>query len=108
MASTSQAFYTYTRLGSIGEPFENGLDGIGVQNEDTYITFGLLHLPLSLTTQLDYSMGVRARNDIPYFGLTGVMLNVWVTVACTTAMTLFGSWVSYPPDMRIVLILRLR
>ncbi|KAF9483698.1 general substrate transporter [Pholiota conissans] len=26
----------------------------------------------------------------PYFGLTGTMLNVWVTVACTTAMTLFG------------------
>ncbi|KAF4622341.1 hypothetical protein D9613_009293 [Agrocybe pediades] len=26
----------------------------------------------------------------PYFGMTGTMLNVWVTVACTTAMTLFG------------------
>ncbi|KAH9475261.1 MFS-type transporter oryC [Psilocybe cubensis] len=26
----------------------------------------------------------------PYFGLTGATLNVWVTVACTTAMTLFG------------------
>ncbi|KDR72883.1 hypothetical protein GALMADRAFT_252212 [Galerina marginata CBS 339.88] len=26
----------------------------------------------------------------PYFGLTGTKLNIWVTVACTTAMTLFG------------------
>ncbi|KAK7047782.1 hypothetical protein VNI00_006110 [Paramarasmius palmivorus] len=26
----------------------------------------------------------------PYFGLTGVALNAWVSVACTTAMTLFG------------------
>ncbi|KAF9483697.1 general substrate transporter [Pholiota conissans] len=26
----------------------------------------------------------------PYFGLTGTMLNVWVTIACTTAMTLYG------------------
>ncbi|THU90604.1 general substrate transporter [Dendrothele bispora CBS 962.96] len=26
----------------------------------------------------------------PYFGMTGFMLNVWVSVACTTAMTLFG------------------
>ncbi|ESK83955.1 hexose carrier protein [Moniliophthora roreri MCA 2997] len=26
----------------------------------------------------------------PYFGMTGVMLNAWVSVACTTAMTLFG------------------
>ncbi|KAF8966121.1 general substrate transporter [Flammula alnicola] len=26
----------------------------------------------------------------PYFGMTGTKLNVWVTVACTTAMTLFG------------------
>lgn len=26
----------------------------------------------------------------PYFGMTGNQLNVWVTVACTTAMTLFG------------------
>ncbi|KAK2461111.1 hypothetical protein APHAL10511_006890 [Amanita phalloides] len=26
----------------------------------------------------------------PYFGLTGTYLNVWITVACTTAMTLFG------------------
>ncbi len=29
-------------------------------------------------------------NSQPYFGMTGTMLNVWVTVACTTAMTLFG------------------
>ncbi|KAF8907034.1 general substrate transporter [Gymnopilus junonius] len=26
----------------------------------------------------------------PYLGLTGTKLNAWVTVACTTAMTLFG------------------
>jgi len=26
----------------------------------------------------------------PYFGMTGIQLNIWVTVACTTAMTLFG------------------
>jgi len=26
----------------------------------------------------------------PYFGLTGTALNVWVTIACTAAMTLFG------------------
>ncbi|KAF8631640.1 hypothetical protein AX17_005042 [Amanita inopinata Kibby_2008] len=26
----------------------------------------------------------------PYFGFTGTYLNVWITVACTTAMTLFG------------------
>lgn len=25
-----------------------------------------------------------------YLGLTGTKLNIWVTVACTTAMTLFG------------------
>ncbi|KJA15880.1 hypothetical protein HYPSUDRAFT_47932 [Hypholoma sublateritium FD-334 SS-4] len=30
------------------------------------------------------------RDGRPYFGMTGTMLNVWVTVACTTAMTLFG------------------
>ncbi|KJA15910.1 hypothetical protein HYPSUDRAFT_207495 [Hypholoma sublateritium FD-334 SS-4] len=29
-------------------------------------------------------------NAKPYFGMTGTMLNIWVTVACTTAMTLFG------------------
>jgi len=26
----------------------------------------------------------------PYFGMTGTQLNIWVTIACTTAMTLFG------------------
>ena len=26
----------------------------------------------------------------PYFGMTGTQLNIWMTVACTTAMTLFG------------------
>lgn len=27
---------------------------------------------------------------VAYFGMTGTQLNIWVTVACTTAMTLFG------------------
>ena len=30
-------------------------------------------------------------NGKPYFGLTGTELNIWVTVACTTAMALFGN-----------------
>lgn len=30
-------------------------------------------------------------NKRPYFGMTGTQLNIWVTVACTTAMTLFGA-----------------
>jgi len=34
----------------------------------------------------------------PYFGMTGTQLNIWMTVACTTAMTLFGEPVTslYP------------
>ncbi|TFK71024.1 general substrate transporter [Pluteus cervinus] len=32
----------------------------------------------------------KNKEKLPYFGMTGFMLNVWVTVACTTAMTLFG------------------
>ncbi|KXN93173.1 hypothetical protein AN958_00097 [Leucoagaricus sp. SymC.cos] len=28
----------------------------------------------------------------PYFGMTGTQLNIWMTVACTTAMTLFGEF----------------
>lgn len=28
---------------------------------------------------------------VPFFGMTGTQLNIWVTVACTTAMTLFGT-----------------
>ena len=30
-------------------------------------------------------------NGKPYFGMTGTELNIWITVACTTAMTLFGN-----------------
>ena len=30
-------------------------------------------------------------NKRPYFGMTGTQLNIWVTIACTTAMTLFGA-----------------
>ncbi|KAF8229257.1 general substrate transporter [Tricholoma matsutake] len=38
---------------------------------------------------------MNTRDDVskrkaPYFGMTGTQLNIWVTVACTTAMTLFG------------------
>ena len=38
-----------------------------------------------LKTEDDSSNG-----KAPYFGLTGTQLNIWVTVACTTAMALFG------------------
>jgi hypothetical protein len=31
-----------------------------------------------------------ASNGKPYLGLTGTGLNIWITVACTTAMALFG------------------
>ena len=34
---------------------------------------------------------VRNDNGKPYFGMTGTELNTWVTVACTTAMALFGN-----------------
>ena len=30
-------------------------------------------------------------NGKPYFGMTGTELNIWITVACTTAMTRFGN-----------------
>ncbi|KAG6889462.1 hypothetical protein C0995_000989 [Termitomyces sp. Mi166 len=42
------------------------------------------------------SESIGAGNDAmnskhrPYLGMTGTRLNIWVTVACTTAMTLFG------------------
>ncbi|KAF9530810.1 general substrate transporter [Crepidotus variabilis] len=32
----------------------------------------------------------HANGETPYFGLTGDKLNTWITVACVTAMTLFG------------------
>ena len=32
-----------------------------------------------------------SKDNMPYFGMTGTNLNIWVTVACTTAMTLFGN-----------------
>jgi hypothetical protein len=47
-------------------------------------------------------MGSTAKDDstdnvpaqkAPYLGMTGTQLNIWVTVACTTAMTLFGVYV---------------
>ncbi|KAE9394052.1 general substrate transporter [Gymnopus androsaceus JB14] len=35
-------------------------------------------------------MGASTEPKKPYFGMTGAKLNLWVAVACTTAMTLFG------------------
>lgn len=50
-----------------------------------------------LRIAISHSMGGDKK---PYFGMTGTMLNVWITVACTTAMTLFGTrlsieWIYY-------------
>ncbi|KAF9039151.1 general substrate transporter [Panaeolus papilionaceus] len=36
------------------------------------------------------SHGRRNFGKAPYLGLTGTQLNIWITVACTTAMVLFG------------------
>lgn len=33
----------------------------------------------------------KANSKMPYLGLTGTHLNIWITVACATAMTLFGA-----------------
>jgi hypothetical protein len=33
----------------------------------------------------------KAKSKTPYLGLTGTHLNIWITVACATAMTLFGA-----------------
>lgn len=49
---------------------------------DTSIPEAQLNIP----TKDEKKMG-----KLPYFGMTGKKLNVWVTVACTTAMTLFGT-----------------
>ena len=39
----------------------------------------------------------------PYLGLTGTKLNVWVSVACITAMTLFGeSFVHAADDLEVL------
>ncbi|KAF7777688.1 hypothetical protein Agabi119p4_3760 [Agaricus bisporus var. burnettii] len=32
----------------------------------------------------------KVQGKKPYFGMTGTQLNVWITIACTTGMTLFG------------------
>lgn len=63
---TSQSSYAYMPLGG------SSLNA-GSADEDTY------------TTAMESSLKKK-----PYFGMTGTKLNVWVTVACTTAMTLFG------------------
>lgn len=47
------------------------------------------------------------RNGRPYFGMTGTMLNVWVTVACTTAMTLFGEMLPALIDSGLPLFIKL-
>ena len=41
-------------------------------------------------------------NGKPYFGMTGTGLNIWVTVACTAAMTLFGNLSHESMDAMIV------
>ncbi|KAF9447054.1 general substrate transporter [Macrolepiota fuliginosa MF-IS2] len=38
----------------------------------------------------DVTTAATKTGSRPYFGMTGTQLNIWVTVACTTAMTLFG------------------
>ncbi|KAG7085499.1 hypothetical protein E1B28_003062 [Marasmius oreades] len=38
----------------------------------------------------DENVETSTKGKKPYFGMTGTTLNAWVTVACTTAMTLFG------------------
>ena len=78
MASTSRSTYAYTRL------------GVGGQNRATHV-----YTPSSSASSVvDLFCRMGERNGRPYFGMTGTMLNVWVTVACTTAMTLFGETLS--------------
>lgn len=80
MASTSRSVYAYTRL------------GVGGQNRASYV-----HTPSSSASSItDLFCRMGERNGRPYFGMTGTMLNVWVTVACTTAMTLFGEMLPAP------------
>ncbi|KDR72882.1 hypothetical protein GALMADRAFT_739330 [Galerina marginata CBS 339.88] len=45
---------------------------------------------MGITRRADYLPFSPIRPPRPYFGLTGAKLNAWVTVACTTAMMLFG------------------
>ena len=47
-------------------------------------------LPPSMLSS-DSTVKSAASNGKPYFGMTGTELNIWVTVACTTAMALFGN-----------------
>jgi hypothetical protein len=37
----------------------------------------------------------QMKDKRPYFGMTGTSLNVWVTIACTTGMILFGGCSKY-------------
>ncbi len=41
------------------------------------------HLTITITTMV-------STTKKPYLGMTGTKLNAWVSVACITAMTLFG------------------
>jgi hypothetical protein len=41
-------------------------------------------------------LDTSSTGEKPYFGMTGTQLNIWVTVACTTAMTLFGEGLAIP------------
>ena len=53
-----------------------------------------LFLPLTTSPSMlssDPAVESAVSNGKPYFGMTGTELNIWVTVACTTAMALFGN-----------------
>ena len=76
----SNYVYKYGRLDS-REPAEDDSFGSSSSSDRYYAP----SMPSS-------SSGVKstASNGKPYLGMTGTGLNVWVTVACTTAMALFG------------------
>ena len=46
---------------------------------------------LSMASSDSEKSATAVGNGKPYFGMTGTELNIWVTVACTTAMALFGN-----------------
>ena len=43
------------------------------------------------TTAIETVPLQKPKGKAPYLGLTGTSLNSWITVACATAMTLFGT-----------------
>lgn len=50
--------------------------------------------------------GDSSNGKSSYLGMTGTQLNIWVTVACTTAMTLFGEMLIDLVVNRILILLR--